>query len=126
MVRLLRAQMFVTVRRYEKFQSHNGAIAAKPAQTYANLHKQFQSHNGAIAAPSSSYTLSPTHQFQSHNGAIAAHFLRSHFFGSSSFNPTMVRLLHTNGSGLGMKFVKFQSHNGAIAAAIGGNIRRKL
>ena len=36
----------------------------------------------------------------------------------SSFNPTMVRLLHSEGDAVWYEFHEFQSHNGAIAAAI--------
>jgi len=36
---------------------------------------EFQSHNGAIAAPTATSFATPKSAFQSHNGAIAAHTL---------------------------------------------------
>jgi len=98
------------------FQSHNGAIAALvKSEEFVGDYK-FQSHNGAIAAKPPLLRLSICRMFQSHNGAIAAVTdIGRHIHAldvsipqwcdcclllelvekstSSSFNPTMVRLL---------------------------------
>ena len=60
-------------------------------------HQRFQSHNGAIAAIACQRIVLATTAFQSHNGAIAAHttLVRVTLY-PTSFNPTMVRLLLLN------------------------------
>ena len=58
-----------------KFQSHNGAIAAKLRFLCCNHFSQFQSHNGAIAAKMTPRNVIEPVGFQSHNGAIAAKHL---------------------------------------------------
>ena len=98
------------------FQSHNGAIAALYSRRQHYRNAMFQSHNGAIAALVKSEEFVGDYKFQSHNGAIAAVTdIGRHIHAldvsipqwcdcclllelvekstSSSFNPTMVRLL---------------------------------
>jgi len=72
MVRLLRELFLSSNGRKQKFQSHNGAIAAKQVPRHHREVAQFQSHNGAIAAGANPITVPLTIAFQSHNGAIAA------------------------------------------------------
>ena len=100
------------------FQSHNGAIAARVSLISLNalitfnptmvrllrsisISKKanvisFQSHNGAIAARHDvAEVITAPDAFQSHNGAIAAcSGFSTPGSSGSSFNPTMVRLLH--------------------------------
>jgi len=57
------------------------------------MFKKFQSHNGAIAAKSPVGMVLWAAQFQSHNGAIAAPRTPAQFDSAARFNPTMVRLL---------------------------------
>ena len=51
MVRLLLERLQIQFR-IITFQSHNGAIAAKPTMMTEVTERLFQSHNGAIAASS--------------------------------------------------------------------------
>jgi len=76
------------------FQSHNGAIAAKPVCQNAKKGAMFQSHNGAIAALLQQKVSTALPSFQSHNGAIAAGQMGRFEEPLGGFNPTMVRLLH--------------------------------
>jgi len=78
--------------------------------------EKFQSHNGAIAALWVSDKLALQLQFQSHNGAIAALYRPLQVLITSGFNPTMVRLLQFQSFKRRWLHMKFQSHNGAIAA----------
>ena len=116
MVRLLLAASAIIVPPIDRFQSHNGAIAARfQWETFPLLLAEFQSHNGAIAAAGDDspfvveqisipqwcdcclssmleiHALSDP--FQSHNGAIAAMKLWGWWKTQFHFNPTMVRLL---------------------------------
>ena len=50
MVRLLQANEINALQVLQKFQSHNGAIAAQFGRFVALSEGKFQSHNGAIAA----------------------------------------------------------------------------
>ena len=138
MVRLLPAHSIVCGAK-NKFQSHNGAIAAKatiavgglpapgfnptmvrllpisPFLSISCIHS-FQSHNGAIAARIGRVTTIVQPMFQSHNGAIAASLSVQTLPLQGSFNPTMVRLLRKSDLKLCLE-LSFQSHNGAIAAS---------
>ena len=82
------------------FQSHNGAIAAKPNTTPNHDFQDFQSHNGAIAA-------NPLSLWERPN--------------LLPFNPTMVRLLRSRPGHHLASGLCFQSHNGAIAACLFAN-----
>ena len=95
MVRLLRPRNPRKGNLILRFQSHNGAIAARKRKSQSQSAKSFQSHNGAIAAKAVLIRLAST---------------------PASFNPTMVRLLHHHPEREAL-LKTFQSHNGAIAAA---------
>ena len=72
MVRLLLHLPVYATQLVNKFQSHNGAIAAYIAHESCKQLYEFQSHNGAIAAVEQRCGVTPIERFQSHNGAIAA------------------------------------------------------
>jgi len=72
MVRLLLCPIQQYRPHYYRFQSHNGAIAARWKFCISSQNNKFQSHNGAIAAIVLVNNTSAYNPFQSHNGAIAA------------------------------------------------------
>ena len=72
MVRLLPQLPPLAYHLLHEFQSHNGAIAARPCLAGLFRARRFQSHNGAIAALDDVVSESVAPRFQSHNGAIAA------------------------------------------------------
>ena len=88
----------------------------KPSEDCNEINR-FQSHNGAIAADQVVGVKEvDDYAFQSHNGAIAAVEDGGVNYCQWSFNPTMVRLLHELQCVDNPPTLWFQSHNGAIAA----------
>ena len=77
-----------------EFQSHNGAIAAALKFTKPTIYTLFQSHNGAIAALGGIAAIREGHVSipQWCDCCIFSHI--SVELDETSFNPTMVRLLH--------------------------------
>ena len=117
MVRSLLTKISHIFMRTERFQSHNGAIAAT---YFANLGTDldpFQSHNGAIAA--NPLTINPLqHCYVSIPQwcDCCKHNLCRNIHQQRFFNPTMVRLLPQFCPVVCGNDKWFQSHNGAIAA----------
>jgi hypothetical protein len=123
----------------DKFQSHNGAIAASAQNPDLLTYTRFQSHNGAIAAYEPDYDtklassvsipqwcdccdyrhLSVEDAERSFNPTMVRLLLcegKNAWRNWPSFNPTIVRLLQISHQPPNSSQPGFQSHNGAIAA----------
>ena len=76
-----------------KFQSHNGAIAARMGVPKSLRGSSFNPTMVRLLLRKFQAGCGVQTQFQSHNGAIAAKYVGSLLVRSNGFNPTMVRLL---------------------------------
>ena len=139
MVRLLHPRVRRPRRLRGRFQSHNGAIAARQVQSVRREQSSFfQSHNGAIAARTPAGLNRYGRKLSIPQWCDCCQCSIARAIGVCAFNPTMVRLLQvslTPSSAVGCPFNPtmvrllqrnkqrktaaeggFQSHNGAIAA----------
>ena len=119
MVRLLHPRVRRPRRLRGRFQSHNGAIAARQVQSVRREQSSFfQSHNGAIAARTPAGLNRYGRKLSIPQWCDCCQCSIARAIGVCAFNPTMVRLLLESDTEV-VSIVRFQSHNGAIAADFG-------